>query len=85
MNTAQQSWEEYRAATMPKNAPPVQVAETRQAFYAGCLATFQLMVAYSEYDEDTAAQMLDTLSEEVADFFESMSTGAYAGKANPRA
>ena len=70
MNTAQQAWEDYRAATMPKDAPDVQVAETRQAFYAGALATFQLMIAFSEYSEEAAAEMLDTLNEEICVFFE---------------
>lgn len=38
--TIAQMWESYRRAVVPRDAPDVQIQETRRAFYAGCQAFF---------------------------------------------
>lgn len=69
MNTLQQAFLEYADKVIPDTAGPVQQAETRQAFYAGALSTFQLVSAFSEQEESVAMQMIDTLDQEINIFF----------------
>lgn len=38
--TIRHMWQDYRASCIPANAPPMQIVETRRAFYGGVWALF---------------------------------------------
>ena len=60
-------WADYRAKVVPQNAHPIQLAETRQAFYAGAIALFSEIVnGLSPEEESTEADlaMLDDIKRE---------------------
>ena len=65
MNTLQAAWHGYLETVVPDDAKDVQLKETEQAFYAGALSTFQLMLQFADFQEDTAAMMVDTLNQEI--------------------
>ena len=71
VETVAESWQTYHDLVMPKTAGPVQVNETRNAFYAG--AYFSLMnLAYNIGDDETTEEqglaMLDALKREIEDY-----------------
>lgn len=52
------AWNNYRALVVPKDAPDVQINETRQAFYAGAACLFQtIMIVLEPGAEPTDADM----------------------------
>jgi hypothetical protein len=52
MNTIKDQWESYKKDVLPKDAPQIQIRETRIAFYAGVHVTLLFM-------RDTLTQMSD--------------------------
>ena len=47
-------WKSYQSMVVPKDAPDVQIKETRQAFFAGAAVLFEtLMMALDSGDEPT--------------------------------
>lgn len=51
--TVRQAWESYRDAVIPKDAPEVQLIETRRAFYAGC---WSMMTSFREIGTDAVTE-----------------------------
>lgn len=76
MNTVQSAWEDYRAKVIPPTAPPVQITETRRAFYAGFAAAFGMMDDISNsLSEDAACAVFDSLETEMVEFAASVVKG----------
>jgi hypothetical protein len=77
MNTIQSSWESYQAQVMPKDAPDVQVIETRRAFYAGCQTILGIMYGIGDdsISEDAGIQMIETLHQECQLFLSGIKRG----------
>jgi len=65
MNTLQECFEAFKDTVIPNDAGDSHRKDMEMAFYGGALSTFQLMLIFSEYQEDTAACMCDTLNEEI--------------------
>lgn len=66
MRTIEECWKGFHAI-LPKDAPAIQVQETRRAFYAGfaaCLGLFQKM-GNDDLSDDAGAAILEGLHEEV--------------------
>lgn len=61
-------WASYRAEVLHADAPPVQVRECRQAFYAGAYSTFEAMAEVSGGPEDTALTFMGRLRAEFLEF-----------------
>ena len=52
MSTIQQEWEDFKAAVMPKDAPPIQRQEMRRAFYAGARTMLSLHLDTCDLSKD---------------------------------
>lgn len=71
MKYIERGWESYMKYVMPKDAPPVQVKETRQAFYSGAAVLFwTLMMDLDEDHEptDEDLQKMENLQKEIDAF-----------------
>lgn len=73
-------WRSYRGEVLPRNAPAVQVRETRRAFYAGAAAWFGLMLRAADQpgDEPTEVELsrVDALNAELEAFGKAIGTPA---------
>lgn len=66
MKTVFEQWKSYERSVVPPDAPPVQREECRRAFYAGAAATFGLVMAATDPEnEDECAANLTALSDEI--------------------
>ena len=68
-------WESYLRNVVPADAPPIQVKETRQAFYAGAAILFEvLMKALDPGDEptDRDLQRMADLQKELDEYGQSL-------------
>ena len=67
MGTIKESWESYKELVIPKTAGPVQIAETRQAFYAGAHVVFGITTMIGEpfVPEELGLAQLDALKAEL--------------------
>jgi hypothetical protein len=69
--TIREVWLIYAAAMLPREAPPVDRAECRRAFYTGAAAALGLFFSVAEDDaEDVGAALakIDTLRRELVTF-----------------
>jgi hypothetical protein len=68
-------WEEYRGLVIPADAPPVQVRESRKAFYSGAATIFGALtggVSPGLEVQDSDMQMMDDLAAELKEFRDEM-------------
>jgi hypothetical protein len=72
-NTIQETWEAY-CVNLPDNASPIQIRETRRAFYGGAYSMLILMTRLSaeEVSLDGGAHIFQGLLDEAADFFQAI-------------
>lgn len=63
MNYIKQNWDKYLREVMPKDAPPIQIIETRRAFYSGAASLFTMMVDSTKRDGMTEKEGIDYLAE----------------------
>ena len=66
MRGIQVLWNNYRNKVVPSGAGPVQLEETKRAFFAG---TLSLMDGIAELPEDQAIAMLGLAKEYLTGFF----------------
>lgn len=68
--TIREVWLIYAAAMLPREAPPVDRAECRRAFYTGAAAALGLFFSAAEDEDDVAAgaDRLDALRRELVTF-----------------
>ena len=55
-------WESYRNLVVPKSAGDTQIAETKQAFYAGASVLFHAIMNVLDPGEEPTEKDLDVLS-----------------------
>lgn len=67
-------WELFRKI-IPPDASPLQVKETRRAFYAGSLATYQLIVRLAERDEEAAMKVMAEIDDDIRMFNSNIGDG----------
>lgn len=61
-NHIQLKWDEFKAnVLLPSNPGPIQISETRKAFFAGCTAMYYLLGSATEGYND--AQMIHYVKE----------------------
>lgn len=81
MKTVKEAWDEYRARVIPKDAPSIQIVETRRGFYAGALSMLDLQSSNLDQinTEDTEADvaMMESLYQECIKFFQGVKLGLY--------
>jgi len=76
-----EDWNSYMAAVFPNGRPhPIQLQETRRAFYAGALAIFSRMIkdlAPGSGSEPQKADlmMMDDFQSELEDFHKKIASG----------
>jgi hypothetical protein len=63
IQTPQACWEDYKRKTLPRDAPPVQVVETRRAFMAGMVAMDQIVTEIAEMPDDQNVAALAKVKE----------------------
>ena len=71
-------WENYKRAVLPKDAPAVQVTESRRAFYAGSWAFYALVMNLLDSDREPTEkdlQMMANLDAEMREFGERVKKG----------
>jgi hypothetical protein len=70
MKTIAENWDVFRQATMPTTAGPVQIEETRRAFYAGSYITLMSIATGIEQEtpDDEGVEMLMALKVECETF-----------------
>lgn len=78
MKRIEAEWVDYAIRVIPVDAPPVQVTETRRAFYAGAMAFLSIVMNQAEAgaeptDNDLA--MMDDLQAEFEEFFAAVKAG----------
>jgi hypothetical protein len=65
----EQGWRSYRDQVVPNGAPPVQLQETRRAFFAGAkLLLSVLMNDVTPLSEDAGVQVLEAVDKELNQF-----------------
>lgn len=74
MNTIRDEWDSYLSDVVPKDADPIQVQETRRAFYAGARAMQGLLMVATTYSDDAAEQLMQAFENELAAFGKSVGT-----------
>ena len=76
MKTIKQEWELYRLTVVPSGASPIQVQETRRAFYAGIEAMTRLMHAATQRaTEEEGMKALGEIEHELQDFARQVQAG----------
>jgi len=77
MNTIQRHWDAYLAMVVPVDAPPVQIQETRRAFYAGAEAMMCINRAIGEpgIAENDAVKMMEGCATELRSFSDDVANG----------
>jgi hypothetical protein len=76
----QTEWGTYRTRVMPKQVSPVQLLETRRAFYAGGASLLALMMRNLEGGEDaTEADLI--MMDQVHEEFQQFNRDVLSGKA----
>ena len=63
--TLEQQWLGYKEQVISPEACPVQLNETRKAFYAGCLVTMQAVLDASDLPEGQAEECIERLHAEL--------------------
>lgn len=71
------AWLSYLDDVLPKNAPPVQIMETRRAFFAGAQACLSECLALGSDDvpEDAGVDVIEDLRLELQAFGRSVGKG----------
>jgi hypothetical protein len=59
-------WQDYKTKVLPPNCSHIQLQETRRAFYAGVVATLNIMsrVSSDDWSEEEGAMALEVLTQE---------------------
>ena len=75
MRTIKEEWLSYRAI-LPADASPIQIQETRRAFYAGCVCTLKILSALEDdnLSDDAGAHIIEGLQFELEAFQQAVGT-----------
>jgi hypothetical protein len=67
----EKSWDSYKQLVVPGNASPVQIDETRKAFYAGAAGVLEAVLTClgpGEEPTDADLKMMDSIKAEIDAF-----------------
>lgn len=72
MNRIEAQWESYLKEVIPAQAGPIQVAESRRAFFAGAQAMMTIFraIGSDQVSEEEAERILEDASQELEKFCE---------------
>ena len=59
MKLLERAWESYLSIVISKDAGPLQIKETRQAFYSGATILFSVLTSEQFFDEGEAETIED--------------------------
>jgi len=81
MNTIQEGWESYLETVVHKEAGAVQVRETKQAFYSGCISLLPLLreISGGVHSKDATQGIVAGLNAEAVKFVASTLTKGLEG------
>jgi hypothetical protein len=68
MKALSEQWEDFRIKVIPPTAPPVQLKEMRNAFYAGAICFYVASMEAAEHPEDVAVGYMGQLYDELKAF-----------------
>lgn len=71
-NVVEKGWESYFRKVVPPGAGPVQIRETRQAWYASAVSLMYVIKKLSEVPEDDALGQLNLIMDELTRFAENL-------------
>ena len=68
MKPIEKAWKQYREMVVPATASPTQVRETRQAFYAGGLILWQMLLSNASDEPEMTRNELKLMEAVEAEF-----------------
>lgn len=77
-NLIANGWRSYAEHVLPANAPPVQIQETRRAFYAGAGLLFEALtnaVGPDDVSEDAGMEIMRGVDDEIRQFLRGVKGG----------
>ena len=79
MQTIKAQWEEFKKATIPKEAGETQLQETRRAFYAGAKVLFDSFLSASEnqLNDLDGAKIIEGYDNELHEFMSRIGKDGY--------
>lgn len=63
--TLEQMWQDYQKAVLPKDAPAVQIVESRRCFMAGSITMFFKITGLADYPDSVAEGMMRDIQKQV--------------------
>lgn len=75
MTVIKNAWRDYAERVVPTGAPPIQMQETKRAFYAGAIALWSTIIKSLDADsEPTDADMerMSAINDELQEFVDSL-------------
>jgi hypothetical protein len=82
MKVIETAWQDFALKVIPAGAPPIQITESRKAFYAGAMCLLDsLMKVLGPGKEPTESDLLimDGVQKELAQFLKDLQT-SYQGR-----
>lgn len=68
MNTIKDEWDRFEKSVINPDAPPVQRAEMRRAFYGGATAMLFMMIRNAKNSDAAGMALIESWREEVHQF-----------------
>lgn len=73
--TIKEMWDSFHKNIIPKNAHPIQVQETRRAFYAGAQGMMMINHKITNFSDDEGVEILEELTDELQQFMRDLLDG----------
>ena len=64
----QAAWEEFKTQCYPDGMSPVQHQQVRNAFYAGAIVMYALMIKLPDMDEEEGQKYHDAIMDEMTSY-----------------
>lgn len=73
-------WQSFRRSVIPASAPPVQIRESKRAFYAGAASLFSAIIAIldpsSNEPTEQDLRVMDSINQELQEFQKGLIAGS---------
>jgi len=69
------AWDTFVQDVLPIDASPIQISETRKAFYAGARASMSLMQQFALQQEEIAVVAVEEMERELQQFAKDVEEG----------
>lgn len=73
--TVKKLWNLYHDEVMPKNPHPIQLQETRRAFYMGAHSVMTIFTKITDLPEDEGVEILEEITDEIQQFMRDVLDG----------